>query len=63
MRTVYIVTVNGKVSSLAYNTLEEAQEFVANRVKPEDLDGQEGYYNVFSSKDYQTYVIADVRVA
>lgn len=30
--TIYLVTVNGKVSQEAYKTLEEAQAFVRDRV-------------------------------
>lgn len=30
--TIYLVTVNGKVSQEAYKTLEEAQAFVKDRV-------------------------------
>jgi hypothetical protein len=32
MKTIYIVTVNGKISSEAYNTLEEAQDFIKGRI-------------------------------
>lgn len=31
LKTIYIVKVNDKVSSEAYNTLEEAQKFIINR--------------------------------
>lgn len=32
MKTIYIVTVNGKVSSEAYSTLEEAMKFITSRI-------------------------------
>lgn len=62
MKTIYIVTVDKKVSSIAYSTLEEAQEFIKARVKPENIEGQPPYYNVFSTRDYAWYTITDVRV-
>ena len=61
MKTVYIVTVNGKISQLAYETLAEAQQFIENRCKVTDLDDQGEYYNVFSSVDYSWYKIEDVK--
>lgn len=38
--TIYLVTVNGRVSQVAYKTLEEAQAFVYSRVNtstPKDV--------------------------
>ena len=61
MKTVYIVTVNGKISQLAYATLAEAQQFIENRCKATDLDDQGEYYNVFSTVDYSWYKIEDVK--
>lgn len=62
MTTIYLVTVNGKVSQLAYKSLSEAQEFIANRCKPVDLENQQAYYNVLSTQDYSWYRIEDVKV-
>jgi len=61
MKTVYIVTVNGKISQLAYETLAEAQQFIENRFKVTDLDNQGEYYNLFSSVDCLWYKIEDVK--
>lgn len=63
MKTVYIVTVDKKISQLAYETLAEAQAFIRNRCKPDDLKNQGEYYNVFSTVDYSWYKIEDVKVA
>ena len=61
MKTVYIVTVDKKISQLAYATLAEAQQFIENRCKPDDLKNQGEYYNVFSTVDYSWYKIEDVK--
>lgn len=61
MNTVYIVTVDKKISQLAYATLPEAQAFIRNRCKPDDLKNQGEYYNVFSTIDYSWYKIEDVK--
>lgn len=61
MKTIYIVTVNGKISQLAYETLAEAQQFIKNRCNPDNLKNQGEYYNVFSTVDYSWYKIEDVK--
>ena len=60
--TVYLVTVNGKVSQEAYKTLDEAQEFIKSRLNSGALDiaRPEGYYTVDSSGT--RYEIHDVKV-
>ena len=60
---VYIVKVGDNVSSLAYKTLEEAQEFVKSRVDEKLLEGQQPYYHVYCNRTFQYYTIMDVRVA
>ena len=59
--TVYIVTVNGKISSEAYKTLEEAQDFITDRTDIHfDLDKY-----AMSTRDHFTqtdYEIHEVRV-
>lgn len=63
MKTIYIVTVDKKISGLGYATLEEAQEFIKNRAGEDAVKNQPPYYNVFSIKDMTWYTIHDVRVA
>jgi len=61
MKTIYIVTVNGKVSSEAYKTLEEAQDFIYNRTGEQSTErGEHGY--VIIEKNGTRYEIHDVRV-
>lgn len=65
MKTIYIVTVNSKISDEAYNTIEEAQEFIKSRVKNDEhaldiLNKQTGYYIILSNN--KEYRIEDVRV-
>ena len=60
--TVYIVTVNGKVSSEAYKTLEEAQEFIYSRGPGELLDRTSNGRYLKLRNDKYTYEIHDVRV-
>lgn len=60
---VYIVTVNGKIISEAYKTLEEAQDFIYSRGPGELLDRtSNGRYLKLKNNKY-TYEIHDVRVA
>ena len=65
MKTIYIVTVNSKISDRAYNTIEEAQEFIKSRVQDDEhaldiLSKQTGYYIIRSNN--KEYRIEDVRV-
>ena len=65
MKTIYIVTVNSKISDEAYNTIEEAHEFIKSRVKNDEhaldiLNKQTGYYIIRSNN--KEYRIEDVRV-
>ena len=57
---VYLVLVNGRVSSEAYSTLEKAQKFIEYRTgKPlEDTDHSYG----MGTKGEYIYEIRDVRV-
>lgn len=61
-KTIYIVAVNGKVSSEAYSTLEEAQDFIYSRGTGElsnrTLNGR--YLKLINDK--YTYEIHDVVV-
>lgn len=52
---IYLVQVNNKVSQEAYKTLEEAQEFVKNRVNELSLIDQNPYYDVVSVKNGSIY--------
>ena len=58
--TVYIVTVNGKVSQEAYKTLVEAQTFVMNRTEIPNIIS--GNYLVAEDINENLYEIHDVRV-
>ena len=61
-KTIYIVTVNGKISSEAYSTLEEAQDFIYSRGAGELLDStSNGRYLKLRNGKY-TYEIYDVVV-
>ena len=62
MTTIYIVTVNGKVSQEAYQTLLEAQDFVKSRINYQKAWNTTPYYRVTNS-DGVTYEINDVKVA
>lgn len=59
------MSVNNKVSQLAYETLEEAQEFVESRLSMSEIEavrnGQQ-YYNFYSINTSTQYVITDVMV-
>lgn len=58
---VYIVTVNGNISSEAYRTLEEAQDFIYDRTGEQSTErGEHGY--VIIEKNNSRYEIHDVRV-
>lgn len=62
MKRIYLVTVDNKVSQLAYATLEEAQEFVKTRLDDTSvLDKMQPYYRVIG-RDFQMYTIIDVMV-
>lgn len=58
----YIVTVNGKVSSEAYSTLEEAQNFIYSRGPGELLERASNGRFLKLKNDKYTYKIHDVRV-
>lgn len=59
----YIVTVNGKVSSEAYKTLEEAQEFIYSRTnEPKSTIGKQHGYVILTDDKNNRYEIHDVRV-
>ena len=57
---VYIVTVNGKISSEAYKTLEEAQKFIMSRTGIANII--QDNYLVAQDIDDNLYEIHDVRV-
>ncbi len=59
--TIYIVTVNGKISSEAYRTLEEAQKFIISRTGIANII-RENYLIAEDTNDNR-YEIHDVRVA
>ena len=54
---VYLVVCNGKISSEAYYTLEQAQEFCESRGAKQDVSAW-----VYTT-DEDVYMITDVRVA
>ena len=58
--TAYIVTVNGKISSEAYTTLEEAQKFIMSRTGIANII-QDNYLVAQDTND-NLYEIHDVRV-
>ena len=58
--TIYIVTVNGKISSEAYKTLEEAQKFIISRTGIANII-QENYLVAEDTND-NLYEIHDVSV-
>lgn len=59
--TIYIVTANGKVSSEAYKTLEEAQDFIHKRTgEKSSKRGLHGY--VIIEENGIRYEIHDVTV-
>lgn len=60
---VYIVTVDGKISSEAYKTLEEAQDFIYSRGPGELLDRTSNGRYLKLRNDKYIYEIHDVRVA
>lgn len=57
---VYIVTVNGKVSSEAYKTLEEAQKFIMSRTGIANIIHDN--YLIAQDTNDNLYEIHDVRV-
>ena len=60
--TIYLVTVNGKVSQEAYKTLEEAQDFIHIRTgEQSSISGGKGY--VIIEEDGTRYDIHGVKVA
>lgn len=55
---VYIVVCNGKVSSEAYRTLEEAQKFCESRgAKPKEFGNGWIYQDELSCRFYQITVV------
>ena len=63
MTRIYLVIVNDRVNSEGFATLEQAQEFIQNRVNESDLDGQDGYYDVTTTRGgHYHYYIVDVDV-
>ena len=62
--TIYIVTVNGKISQEAYKTLEEAQEFIYSRTnEPKSTIGKRHGYVILTDDNNNRYEIHDVRIA
>lgn len=60
--TIYLVTVNGKVSQEAYKTLEEAQDFIHRRTgEKSPKRGGKGYAII--EENGMRYEIHDVKVA
>lgn len=65
-KTIYIVLVNKQVSQEAYQTLEEAQQFILSRLKTTEgrelaLSSVSGFWNLNTLNGTQ-YQINDVRV-
>lgn len=58
MKTIYIVTVNGKISQEAYKTLEEAQKFIISRTGIANII-QDNYLIAIDTNDNH-YEIHDV---
>lgn len=64
--TIYLVTVNGKVSQEGYHLISQAHDFVASRLGigkemlEAIIDSHGPYFSV--EKDGQEYTIQDVRV-
>lgn len=61
MKTIYLVTVNGKVSQEAYKTLEQAQDFIKSRVDYSKEWNTTAYYRVVDTSGIK-YEIHDVKV-
>lgn len=59
---VYLVTVNGKVSQVAYKTLDEAQDFIYSRGPGELLDRTSNGRYLKLRNDKYIYEIHDVVV-
>lgn len=59
--TIYLVTVNGKVSQEAYKTIEEAQQFIISRTGIANII-QDNYLIAEDTNDNR-YEIHDVKVA
>ena len=62
MKTIYIVTVNGKISSEAYSTLEEAQDFIHHQTNEPSLKRGDRGYVIIEQNGYR-YEIHDVKVS
>lgn len=62
--TIYLVTVNGKVSQEAYKTLEEAQAFVKDRVWLDSVPREYGelYKDLKDLSGKYSYTINVVKV-
>lgn len=58
--TIYLVTVNGKVSQEAYKTLEDAQDFIHSRSGVIGKRGKHGYAII--EENGIRYEIHDVKV-
>lgn len=62
MTTIYIVTVNGKVNTEVYSTLEEAQDFIYSRGPGELLERTSNGRYLKLKNDKYTYEIHNVEV-
>lgn len=60
MKTIYIVTVNGKISQEAYSTIEAAQKFVIGRTGIADIISRN--YVIVEDTNDNRYEIHDVKV-
>ena len=57
LQDVYIVQVNGKVSSEAYATLPEAQAFITSRTDINFIDNSMTTRDPFTQTDYEIHVV------
>lgn len=57
LQDVYIVQVNGKVSSEAYATLQEAQAFITSRTDIHFIDNSMTTRDPFTQTDYEIHVV------
>lgn len=61
MNTVYVITVNGKISQEAYSTLEQAQDFIHSRTGEKSTKRGNSGYVIIEENGYR-YEIHDVSV-
>ena len=57
LQYVYIVQANGKVSSEAYATLQEAQAFITRRTDINFIDDSMNTRDPFTQIDYEIHVV------